>query len=177
MHPITHSRNPWPPSATPTNRVTRLSGDGLYRLTLWREWSMEVNRYAVIVGLNPSTADAVLNDRTINRCIAFSKAWGMDALCMLNLFALRTKDPEVMKVHPDPVGPGNDTTLIDLAKGASVVVAAWGTHGVHQARDVAVSMLLKQAGIRMHCLGVTKAGHPKHPLYLSKSTALQPFAL
>lgn len=160
-------------NALARERRTVLSDDGLYRLTLWREWSLEVRRYAVIIGLNPSTADAVLDDNTIRKCVMFSKSWGMDALCMMNLFALRTKDPGIMKAHPSPVGPANDAALVELAKGASIVVAAWGVDGEHLGRDAVVRKLLADAGVTVHCLGRTKAGHPRHPLYLRNDTPLE----
>ena len=56
-----------------------------YRYTLWREWTLPIeqwdpSRYAVFIGLNPSTADELVNDPTIRRCIDFANRWGYGAL-------------------------------------------------------------------------------------------------
>lgn len=163
----------WPVAAH--ERRTILSGDGLHRLMLWREWSLEVRRYVVFIGLNPSTADAFVDDRTIRRCIAFAKLWGMDALCMLNLFTLRATDPDVMKSHPEPVAPGADDALAEIARSASLVVAAWGVDGAHQRRDAAVLDALRRCGTHVQCLGTTKHGFPRHPLYVRGDTPLRAF--
>jgi hypothetical protein len=125
--------------------------------------------YAVFVGLNPSTAAEVEDDQTIRRCVGFAKRWGYGALCMVNLFAYRATKPSSMKAHAAPVGEENDRWLVQVAKDAGVIVAAWGVHGKHRERDKAVMRLL--AG-KLSCLAYTKDGHPRHPLYLKDS--LQP---
>lgn len=142
-------------------RSTIFSPCRTWRYTLWREW-IGGNGYAMFIGLNPSTADEVQDDPTIRRCIAFSKAWGYSAYCMTNLFAFRATDPRVMKAHPDPIGADNDAHLQRCAGSAGIVIAAWGNHGTHMGRAHAVRALLP----RLHCLKVTKAGEPQHPLYL-----------
>ncbi len=93
-------------------------------------------------------------------------------MCMTNLFAYRATEPEVMKAHLLPIGVNNDRWLLEMAKDAAVVVAAWGVDGAHLQRDQAVIRLL---GNRLSCLGLTKHGHPKHPLYLKKSLKPIPF--
>lgn len=144
-------------------RQTIFSPCRTYRYTLWREFDVPVNDgYVMFIGLNPSTADEVNDDPTIRRCIEFAKSWGYSALCMTNLFAFRATKPVEMIAAADPVGPDNDTYLIDLARNAGVVVAAWGTHGTHLGRDVTVRTLVPN----LHCLKKTINGHPGHPLYL-----------
>jgi hypothetical protein len=137
----------------------------LYRYTLWRNWGDLLGSdkgYAMFIGLNPSTATETEDDPTIRRCIAFAKSWGYEGLCMCNLFAFRATDPSVMLAAADPTGPDNDKHLEDMAKGAGVVVAAWGTPGVHMGR----ADLVKKMVPNLHYLRLTKAGHPGHPLYL-----------
>ena len=90
---------------------------------------------------------------------------------MTNLFAYRATLPEVMKATSDPVGPDNDEYLRALAADAGVVVAAWGANGTHKGRDAEVRKLLPE----LHCLALTKDGHPGHPLYLRKT--LTPFPM
>lgn len=116
----------------------------------------------MFIGLNPSTADETEDDPTIRRCIAFAKGWGYDSLCMTNLFAFRSTDPSVMLAEPDPIGLENDAHLLEMARGAGIVVAAWGTPGGHLGRDTAVRQLIPN----LHYMRLTKDGHPGHPLYL-----------
>ena len=145
-------------------RQTVFSPCRTYRYTLWREW-IGGDGYAMFVGLNPSTADETQDDPTIRRCIAFAKAWGYAGLCMTNLFAFRATDPKDMKAAADPVGPENDYHLLRLWADAGVVVAAWGANGTHRGRDAEVAKMLRP----LHCLALTKDGHPGHPLYLRKT--------
>jgi hypothetical protein len=144
-----------------------------YRYSLWRSWQGLLGTgkgYAMFIGLNPSTADETQDDPTIRRCMAFAQGWGYDGLCMTNLFAFRATDPAVMLAEASPVGKENDQHLIELAKHAGIVVAAWGAHGGHQGRASAIQALVPG----LHYLRLTKAGHPGHPLYLPGN--LQPMA-
>ena len=144
-------------------RKTVLSPCRLYRYTLWREWSTTNSEYALFVGLNPSTADEIVDDQTIRRCAGFARGWGYGGMCVANLFAYRATDPENMKRYHSPVGPDNDQWLSTLASEAAVIVAGWGNDGSFAGRDQVVKGLLKG---RLSCLALTKHGQPKHPLYL-----------
>lgn len=75
-----------------------------------------------------------------------------------------------MKAVKEPVGIENDKYIIDLAKDAGIIVAAWGTHGSHLNRDRDVKLLLLKSGLAFHCLGRNADFSPKHPLYLRKDT-------
>lgn len=134
---------------------------GRYRYALGRIWDSH-SQHVAFVGLNPSTADERVDDPTIRRCIAFARAWGFGGIQVLNLFAYRATRPADMLCQQDPVGPDNDHHLATRARSAALVVAAWGTLGTHLARDRAVRALLPN----LHCLRLTKHGHPAHPLYL-----------
>jgi hypothetical protein len=140
-----------------------------YRYTLWREWGRD--NYCMFIGLNPSTADEKTDDPTIRRCIGFAKRWGFGALCMTNLFAFRATDPRVMMGASKPVGQDNDRWLVDCARRAGIVIAAWGTHGQFLGRDEEVLNLLDD----LYCLRLTKEGFPAHPLYLPYAVWPQPY--
>lgn len=127
--------------------------------------------------LNPSTADETLNDPTITRCIGFASRWQYTSLIVTNLFAFRATDPANLKRAADPVGAENDEYIRTVAMNSAAVVVAWGVHGVHQGRADYVMRLLNDAGVYPYCLGLTKGGHPKHPLYLRSDTALIPCVL
>jgi len=119
----------------------------------------------MVIGLNPSTADEVNDDPTVRRCINYAKDWGFAELCMTNLFAFRSTDPKRMKSEDDPIGPDNDRNLVQLARDAGVVVAAWGTHGAHLGRGLAVAKMIGN----LSYLKLTQTGYPAHPLYLPSS--------
>ena len=147
------------------------SEDRVYRYALWRRWDEDSADYAMFIGLNPSTADEAEDDPTIRRCIQFAKDWGYSGLCVTNLFAFRATDPKVMKQVVEPVGDKNDQWLSECGLHAKVVVAAWGSHGVHRNRDAVVKRLIPE----LHYLRLTKEGHPGHPLYLPKILTPIPF--
>jgi hypothetical protein len=97
---------------------------------------------------------------------------------VLNLFAFRATDPADMKRTDDPVGPKNREWFErHLLEGLHVrpVVCGWGVHGEHMGQDLAVLGWLADLGVQPLALGVTKDGHPRHPLYLPKNAELLPF--
>lgn len=136
-----------------------------YRYRLWRRWE-EDKPYANFLMLNPSTADEKELDPTCTRCKVFAIDWGYGAIVVTNLFAWRATEPEDMKAAPDPVGPHNDRHIIEVAKAAGIVVAAWGNHGQFQSRMDRVTSLLKANGVQLHALKMNGTGQPAHPLYL-----------
>lgn len=142
-----------------------------YRYELWRRWSD--GPHAMFIGLNPSTADETQDDPTIRRCIGFAKDWGFSALCMTNLFAFRATDPAVMKKEANPFGEDNQHHLLRCASGAGIIIAARGVHGTHANGDLVVRDWLSKAGLTLQCLGLSKDGHPRHPLYLPKTAKPQ----
>jgi hypothetical protein len=143
-----------------------------WRYSLTRRWAD--GPAMLVVGLNPSTADEVVSDPTITRCIGFARREGLAGLTMANLFAYRATDPDDMKAAPDPVGPENDVWLEQLAACHDVRVAAWGVHGAYlnRAGDVLTRELLGPTV----CFGTTMDGFPRHPLYLASNTPLVPYA-
>lgn len=141
-----------------------------YRYVLWRQWGD--GKSLVFIGLNPSTADETNNDRTISRCIDFAKRWGYDKLVMLNLFAYRTPYPNWMKRARDPIGPDNDRWLRTYCRDAGMIIAAWGADGSFMDRENSVCGMLRG---QVHCLGITKHGHPRHPLYMRGDTRPKPY--
>src|SRR5579883_1527453 len=144
---------------------------GPYRYTLWRVWSTALPKVTFIL-LNPSTADALRDDPTIRRCVGFARTWGFGSLEIVNLFAYRATHPRQLKTAPDPVGPANDTAILQAVSSAQLVVVGWGTQGRLYGRDRAVLRLLPDS---ICCLGATRAGFPCHPLYLKKDTAPVPY--
>ncbi len=122
----------------------------------------------MVIGLNPSTADADEDDPTIRRCIAFADREGCGALAMGNLFALRATDPKALLHATNPVGPENERWLRYLGEHVSVVVAAWGAAPIAKRQAAQVAQMFES----LRCFGRTKSGAPRHPLYLRADTPL-----
>lgn len=154
---------------------------GRYRYVLGREWRPGLPLLTVIM-LNPSTADAELDDPTIRRCRGFATREGFGGMLVLNLYGLRATDPRELWRVPNSaaVGPENDEYLDRYlhaaARSRQPVLAAWGAH----ARPHRVEHVVRRVGARdvmWRCLGVTKSGAPKHPLYLPKDAEFDPWDL
>ncbi|HFI2197515.1 TPA: DUF1643 domain-containing protein [Pseudomonas aeruginosa] len=153
-----------------------ISECGQYRYLLTRPGDCLADKgTAVFLMLNPSTADAALDDPTIRRCRNFASAWGCNGIAVVNLYALRATNPADLWKHDDPVGPDNDWRLRAIAREYTDIVCAWGANAKPERVD-AVTSILTAAGGRLWCLGTTKDGHPRHPLYVRGNQALQPWA-
>ena len=137
---------------------------GNYRYLLWREWDGESKTVSFIM-LNPSRADAQVNDPTIRRCISFAKAWGYGRLEVVNLFAYRTSQPALLKQAIEPIGKDNNHYILESVRRSDRVILAWGNHGLWREQDLCILELLKTCE-RLYSLGTTKLGCPRHPLYL-----------
>lgn len=145
-----------------------------YRYQLTRIWD-PAGRKALFIMLNPSTATEVQNDPTVERCERRARALGFGAFRVTNIFAWRDTDPRKMRAATDPVGPQNNTTIAQGCDWADQILAAWGTHGAHRGRGQEVETLLRAAGLPVYHLGLSKAGHPKHPLYIAYAQQPQPW--
>lgn len=145
-----------------------LSPCGTYRYLLSRKWQPQHGPNIVLwIMLNPSAADADVDDPTLRKVQKFARAWGYGGVLVANVYALRSSEPDDLLTHPDPVGPANDdvlTTMFD-AQGIGLVVAGWGTKAGAQ-RVQTITGAAWKAGRTIHAVGITKGGHPQHPLYV-----------
>jgi hypothetical protein len=147
------------------------SPNGVYRYSLSRVWKREKGLVLFLL-LNPSTADANVLDPTLRRCMSFAEAWGYGGILVGNIFALRSTDPQFLYLSRDPIGPTNDFYIKTMVELVDQVVCGWGAHGAYMNRGEEVA---KSLGVNLWCLGLTKHGYPKHPLYLKKGTELVPY--
>ncbi len=145
-----------------------------YRYLLTRTWDPDGQR-ALFVMLNPSTATEVQNDPTVERCERRARALGFGAFRVTNIFAWRDTDPRAMRAAADPVGPDNDDAIAQSCPWADRIICAWGAHGAHLDRGAAVERLLRATGQPLWHLGLTRAGHPKHPLYIGYDRQPEPW--
>jgi len=167
------------------HRAAVLSDDGRYRYHMARWWNTDTASWweqdRPVMGfimLNPSKADASIDDPTTIRCIGFAQRHGCGAINIANLFALRATNPsELLRNTADRVGPHNDTWIdryLDVAQASGgPLVAAWGAHKAARDRSAIVATRAASRGVTMHCLGRTVTGAPRHPLYLKDDTPLE----
>ncbi|MGI3786458.1 MAG: DUF1643 domain-containing protein [Janthinobacterium lividum] len=149
-----------------------VSPDGRYRYALQRTWAPGRPRMLWVLA-NPSSADARADDPTLRRCIRFARDHGCGGLAVVNLWAWRSARPLDLADVIDPVGPDNDSWIATLRGQADgPVVLGWGV----QSDQVRVATVLGLLGTRpKHCLGQTRDGHPRHPLYVRAGTRLRPW--
>lgn len=149
-----------------------ISSDGRYRYELTRYW--EPGPDACFIMLNPSTADADQDDPTIRRCVSFARREGCGSLTVVNLFAFRATDPRALKSQSiNPVGPNNDRHIVEAAHRATgPIICAWGASSPYDWRAPDVLRLIRRP---TYCLGITKDGSPRHPLYLPSAAPLLPY--
>lgn len=86
-----------------------------YRYSLTRCWDVMGSRMTFIM-LNPSTADTYQNDSTITRCMNFARKCGFGSLEVVNLFTYRSTDPRLLSIVDDPVGPDNNTYMLNAIR-------------------------------------------------------------
>jgi hypothetical protein len=151
-------------------RSAVLSDCGRYRYCLVRTWPGGSGICSFVM-LNPSTADAEVDDPTIRRCIAFARTWGHAGIEVRNLYAFRSTDPDALARVDDPLGPECNRWLIGL-RTADRVVAAWGAKAPLARERTALELM---AGAPLCCLGLTRDGRPRHPLYVRGDAELVPF--
>lgn len=155
-----------------------LSPCGTYRYMLTRDWWPKDRGHVLFVMLNPSTADATVDDPTVRKCATFARLWGYDGISIVNLFAYRATRPADLEAATtarpaiDIVGPANDDlieVLLDAA-GIGLVVAAWGAHRIAHGRGRWLRRRAAELEVPLHVLGFTQHADPRHPLYCRADT-------
>ncbi len=154
-----------------------ISECGKYRYELRCTWD-ESRPKVLFIMLNPSTADAEIDDPTIMRCIGFAKSWSYGGILVGNLFAYRATEPKTLLTVSDPIGQENLTHLKVMYNESDVAICAWGNGHL-------LEKLAKKIGAdykplsgflgRIYYLELSNDGTPKHPLYLKSD--LKPIRL
>ena len=157
-------------TAPAVSRSAVLSEDGRYRYRLDRWWR-EGLRLPLMM-LNPSTADAEVDDPTIRRCMAFARRNGFAGITVVNIGAYRATNPKAWAAADDPFGPDN-AHYVREATAAGAVVVAWGAHPMALAAAPRWLSEFARWGVATWCLGTTKTGAPRHPLYVAGAAPFQ----
>jgi hypothetical protein len=141
-----------------------------YRYVLECIWD-EKGKIVTFIMLNPSVADYMICDPTLNRCVDFARNWGFGGLTILNLFAYITPYPNELLVLKDPIGKKNDEIIESITSASEEIVFAWGAdYGHLHGRNAFIIERLKD--FKPKCIAKSKNGHPRHPLYLKKGLQL-----
>lgn len=152
-----------------------LSPCGTWRYRLERDLG-RAGPSAAIYGVNPSIADATVNDHTIRKDMGFGERHGWGRLIKGNKFAFRSTDIKGLRTAPDPRGPENDAHLEQIMRDADVHIAAWGPLGKlppHlRRRWRTVLSIAEHVGITFLCFGTAQDGQPRHTLMLAYDTPL-----
>ena len=162
-----------------------------YRWILKREL-LSGKKTVVFIGLNPSRADSLNNDRTLIRVINFCSKWNYKNIYVINLFGLISKSPCQLSKSKDPVGNNNDLITFKVLEFWMKNIncdlwLGWGDKGQLYSRDRIVLKLIKNLSNlksndnnyskRVLSLGYSKKGNPRHPLYMPNESFLKPFYL
>ncbi|MGE3960251.1 MAG: DUF1643 domain-containing protein [Dehalococcoidia bacterium] len=152
-------------------RTASFSRDRRFRYELGRRWGD--GPLLTWVMLNPSAADAYVDDPTIRRCIGFSRNWGFGGMRVVNLAAFRAAHPAALAGEGDLLGPDGARRLRRALIEAETVIAAWGNvpSSLVGRAEESVRRLPPDAW----CLGLTAQGQPRHPLYVRGDVTPVPF--
>lgn len=122
--------------------------------------------------LNPSTADASNDDKTINKCINYAEKLDCGSIEVVNLFSWRSRHKSEIRAN-ESIGKDNDTYIVNCAQNSDIIICAWGNEGKYKNRSNEIKTLLKSKYYKLNCLKLSKKGEPRHPLYLKKEISLQ----
>ncbi|MNJ40255.1 hypothetical protein D3C77_351460 [compost metagenome] len=158
-----------------------ISPCGLYRYRLERECShpFEGSKVFAYFGINPSTADATLDDATVRKWKGFTVRNGGHRFIVGNVFSYRATDVRELARVDAPWGPEHMQHLTEIITSADVLVPCWGASGkvppsLHYAIKNTLNLLLTSGKPVLH-FGLTASGDPKHPLMLGYDTQLIPW--
>jgi hypothetical protein len=156
-----------------------ISKCSLYRYLLRRIWDDSLP--PLVAGLlNPSTADAATDDATITRIVERARRNGYGSIRVWNIYAYRATDPKDLRKASDPIGPENyhwiTSALADAATSNGIAFVGWGGHKIPNEHLAALRSIIERVGVTLMCLGMTRNGHPVHPLYISYDMQFQPWS-
>lgn len=154
-----------------------LSACGTFRFRLERDVQMEGLTFAFF-GINPSTADATIDDATVRKWIGFTKVNGGRRFIVGNVSAVRATD--VRTLAAKLVSPAQHFENLDhlqrIIDDADVLVPCWGNRSKaprHMRNDFdTVLSMLRASRKPVRHFGLTGSGDPKHPLMLAYATPL-----
>lgn len=114
---------------------------------------------AVVIGLNPSTANAEKSDRTLTKTGRYLAQYGVGDFYMLNLFETVSKNPQDI-IESDIT---NWEKHRELFEKTDLIIVAWGTEMVHLAAKKKVMDFLGIYRRKVFCVQDEKGNKGMHP--------------
>ena len=151
------------------------SKDRKYRYVLKRTWGD--GKSILWIGMNPSTADADVDDPTVRREIVFSKLWGYEKYIKCNVLDYRATNPRMLiDDTKSPCSKKNFSYILREASKVDKIVLAYGVlpKSLQVCADEIINSLTEK-DYSLYVLGFTKDGHPRHPLYMKKTSTLKKY--
>lgn len=149
----------------------------MYRFTLTRTFGP--GKLLAICGLNPSKARdgddyyAPLDDPSVRRMCGFARSWGYGSLRVVNTNPIISTDPHACPMPSEEALAANDLVVKQAITDCAMFLCAWGAN-VNPVLESRTLELIRPwwrswPGL-VHHLGLTKGGHPRHPLYMRADT-------
>ena len=141
-------------------------------------------RPLICIGVNPSTAAPDDLDNTLKSVQRIADANGFDSFIMFNVYAQRATRPQDMESEENRFLHRENMAafeyILQNCEGTPAVWAAWGSivemRGYLKACVSEMIAIGELYGAKWYTAGKrTKQGHPHHPLYLKKDSALDEF--
>lgn len=148
------------------------SGPGnCYSSVLERWWGRPDAAYLLSIGMNPSTAEAGIDDPTIRWELDLTRRLGFTRYVKVNVGDYRSTSPKGL-LGVQACSDLNRVTIRSWAAGAHTILAAWGK--LHpKLKILADNVLFDLHGREIWCVGKNADGSPKHPLYVPKDVELE----
>ncbi|WP_026180181.1 DUF1643 domain-containing protein [Hahella ganghwensis] len=156
-------------------RSAGLSACRNHRYTLSRTWS-DTGPLFGYFGINPSTADANIDDPTVRKWIGFTQHFGGRGFIVGNVFSYRTPNVRDLIPFANHENLTNDRHIEQIIEKVDVLVPCWGNQtkvpiDIRHHFDLLLDKLF-DSGKPVKTFGLTKSGDPKHPARLGYDTTL-----
>ena len=137
----------------------------------------------ICIGINPSTAAPDALDPTLQSVQRIALANGYDSFLMFNVYAQRATRPDDMEKQCNQQLHEENRKAFRYLLSLSDEPAVWAAWGnIIMKRDYLMDCMRdfladgKAVGAKWYTAGpLLKSGHPHHPLYLKRDTALLDF--
>jgi hypothetical protein len=151
-----------------------------FRYWLRRDWDLTKNAIAFLM-LNPSTADEMVNDPTIERCQRRAITMGYGSMIIVNLFPFRMTDSKLLSTVENLLGDATeaDAAILRAVKISQMTVCGWGKHALAAPRAQHIMTLLTQKNLqnKVMCLQLNADNSPQHPLYIGYAKQPVPYVI
>lgn len=148
-----------------------------HRFNLKCTWDTQKGK-ALYIMLNPSIADFVICDPTVDQCIYFAKKEGYGSIEIVNLFSKITPSPEDLLKEKERNHEDNERYIVEAINSSEIIILAWGEQGIRFNACYKVFRIIESIHKKVYSLGVNRYGLPRHPGRLSRvKTSIQPFII